>query len=99
MVGYGIQGSMAFGSNELFKELITYLDAQSEENRPSIMPMSHILLSGVLTGMVSTLAIVINKRYRLQQTIHGSFFKKNVAGIANIEAQLMLGVIYIEDSV
>jgi len=97
-VGYGIQGSMAFGSNELFKELITFLDSQ-KENKPSIMPMSHILLSGVLTGMVSSLAIVYNWKFRLQPIIHELFYKSKVAGIANIKAQLMLGVIYIEDSV
>jgi hypothetical protein len=62
------------------------------------MPMSHIFLSGVLTGMVSTLAIVKNRKFRHQLIIQGLFYKNNVAGIANIEAQLMLGVIYIEDS-
>lgn len=61
------------------------------------MPMSHIFLSGVLTGMVSTLAIVNNWKFRRQLIILELCFKRSVAGIANIEAQLMLGVIYIED--
>ena len=26
LLGYGIQGSLAFGSNELFKELISFID-------------------------------------------------------------------------
>jgi solute carrier family 25 (mitochondrial carnitine/acylcarnitine transporter), member 20/29 len=29
LLGYGIQGSLAFGSNELFKELISYIDKKS----------------------------------------------------------------------
>ena len=58
MLGYGIQGSLAFGSNELFKELITYLDRQKDTNKEKLMPMSHVFLSGLLTGMVSTVALV-----------------------------------------
>jgi hypothetical protein len=49
---------LAFGSNELFKEIISLFEKKQEGIKPAIMPMSHIFLSGMLTGMVSTLAIV-----------------------------------------
>lgn len=50
---------MAFGSNELFKELITYIDGKNASTEsPGIMPMKHVFLSGILTGMVSTLVLV-----------------------------------------
>lgn len=58
LFGYGIQGSMAFGSNELFKEMITYFDRKIEGEKTGVMPLSQIFLSGVFTGMVSSLAIV-----------------------------------------
>lgn len=64
LLGYGIQGSLAFGSNELFKELITYFDRKRSSEPYTIMPMSHILLSGAFTGMVSTLAIVTIALYK-----------------------------------
>ena len=59
MIGYGVQGSLAFGANELFKDLITYFDPNKTSEVNGIMPMSQVLLSGVLTGVVSTLALVI----------------------------------------
>ena len=59
MFGYSVQGSLAFGSNELFKELITYFDRRRDSDAEKLMPMSHVFLSGLLTGMVSTIALVI----------------------------------------
>lgn len=59
LIGYGLQGSLAFGSNELFKDLITYIDGGKEKSQSGNMPMSHVFLSGILTGMVSTLVLVI----------------------------------------
>lgn len=64
LLGYGIQGSLAFGSNELFKELITYFDRKRASEPYTIMPMSQILLSGAFTGMVSTLALVTFVLYK-----------------------------------
>jgi len=49
---------MAFGSNELFKEVITYFDRKIEGEKTGVMPLSQIFLSGMFTGMVSSLAIV-----------------------------------------
>lgn len=57
LLGYGIQGALVFGSNEIFKKLIKYIN-QDEIHPGNTLPMSSILLSGVLTGMVSSLAIV-----------------------------------------
>lgn len=52
---------MAFGSNELFKELITYIDGKRQKHENTgIMPMSHVFMSGILTGMVSTVVLVIS---------------------------------------
>ncbi len=59
---------MAFGSNEIFKELITYFDRQADPLKQGILPMSHVLLSGVLTGMVSTVALVAYVLARPLQT-------------------------------
>lgn len=83
LLGYGIQGSLAFGSNELFKELITYVDPQTH----TIMPMGHIFLSGIMTGMVSSLAIVILFQYRHRQTTHESSCKNSLQNHMPTRAQ------------
>ena len=59
---------MAFGTNELFKDLITFLDPNKHAYINGIMPMRQVLLSGVLTGMVSAVALVRLFLYRLLQT-------------------------------
>ena len=77
LIGYGAQGSLAFGANELFKDLISYLDPKQSTQNSGIMPMSHVLLSGVLTGMVSSFALVILFLFsRLQPTTSESYSKK-----------------------
>ena len=42
LIGYGLQGSFAFGSNELFKDLITYIDGGKQKASGGNMPMSHV---------------------------------------------------------
>ena len=77
LIGYGAQGSLAFGANEVFKDLISYLDPKKSTQNSGIMPMSHVLLSGVLTGMVSSFALVILFLFsRLQPTTSESYSKK-----------------------
>ena len=65
LIGYGLQGSLAFGSNELFKDLITYIDGGKEKSQSGNMPMSHVFLSGILTGMVSTLVLTPSDHIRI----------------------------------
>jgi hypothetical protein len=68
---------MAFGSNELFKELITYIDGKREhQENTGIMPMSHVFMSGILTGMVSTVVLVLIEPLRPRLTTSGSCCKR-----------------------
>jgi hypothetical protein len=75
LIGYGLQGSLAFGSNELFKKLITLVDKRRNERETDIMPMSQVFLSGILTGVVSTAVLVSILLYRLPQIISEYFYK------------------------
>jgi hypothetical protein len=64
LLGYSLQGAIAFGCNELFKTLISRYTSWKSEILPNgqpqtIMPMKYILLSGVFTGVASSLIIVI----------------------------------------
>ena len=61
------------------------------------MPMHDILLSGVLTGMVSSLAIVELLLHRHLQTTLELSYKNRWGGILNTEALSMLGGMSIED--
>lgn len=58
LIGYSLQGCLTFGSNEVFKRLIGWLDKGSQETG-AIMPLWHVLLSGTLTGVVSSIVLVI----------------------------------------
>jgi hypothetical protein len=62
------------------------------------MPMSDILLSGVLTGMVSSLAIVKFLLHRLLQIILELFSKNKSVGTLNTEVQYMLEPMSTADS-
>jgi hypothetical protein len=62
------------------------------------MPMSDILLSGVLTGMVSSLAIVEVLSHRLLQIILELFSKNKSVGTLNTPVQYMLEAMSIADS-
>ena len=69
------QGSLAFGTNELFKDLITYIDRGENQNK-GVMPMKHVLLSGVMTGMVSSLVLVDLYLFRLLPTTFVYYFRR-----------------------
>ena len=96
LIGYGVQGSLAFGANELFKDLITYLDPNNTTQASGIMPMSHVLLSGVLTGVVSTLALVILLLCRLLLTTFEYSFRRKCK-IGNTKVRLMRVETSLED--
>ncbi len=51
------------------------------------MPMSHVFLSGVLTGIISSSVMVSKLSFRLHQTTL-EFFFKNLGGQVNIEGPL-----------
>ena len=53
------------------------------------MPMSHVFLSGVLTGIVSSLVMVLFCLFRLHQIIF-EFFFKNLEELIDIEDLFML---------
>jgi len=89
---------LAFGSNEVFRKLITYIDQKGEKPSGQLMPLSHVFLSGLLTGMVSTVALVVLVLFRLQLTT-SEFFSKSKLDSRTTKAPSMQAKTFSEDLV
>ena len=73
LLGIGAQVSLQFGSNELIKKLLFKIYGEfllEDENQAKNLPISLVLASGLLTGIPSSLSVVIILAYkRLLQII------------------------------
>jgi solute carrier family 25 carnitine/acylcarnitine transporter 20/29 len=68
LLGIGAQVALQFGTNELVKKLMLKLNADEELDGTRSLPMNLILLSGIITGIPSSLVItpVDHTRIKMQ---------------------------------